>query len=97
MFQIILTHDAETALRRLATDKSLAKRHKAVSKSLRYLMENPRHPSLQTHKFTSLSGPRGEEIFEAYAEQHAPAAYRIFWHYGPSRGEITVIAIVPHP
>lgn len=34
---------------------------------------------------------------EAYAENKTPAAYRIFWHYGPGQDEITVIAIIPHP
>jgi hypothetical protein len=34
---------------------------------------------------------------EADAENKTPAAYRIFWHYGPGQDEITVIAIIPHP
>jgi hypothetical protein len=56
-----------------------------------------RHPSLNTHKFTTLQGPNGEEVFEAYAESKTPAAYRIFWHYGPGKHVITIIAITPHP
>jgi len=31
---------------------------------------NLRHPSLDTHEFTSLKGPK------------TPCAYRIFWYYG---------------
>jgi len=42
-------------------------------------------------------GPRGEKVFEAYAEQGTPAAYRIFWIYGPAKNEITILAITPHP
>jgi hypothetical protein len=61
------------------------------------LASNPRHNSLQTHKFTSLKGPDGEKVYEAYAEQSTPAAYRIFWYYGPSKGEITIFAITRHP
>ncbi len=38
-----------------------------------------------------------EKIFEAYAEQATPAAYRIFWYYGPDENQITIIAITPHP
>ncbi len=38
-----------------------------------------------------------EKIFEAYAEQSTPAAYRIFWYYGPEKDQITVVAIIPHP
>ena len=70
---------------------------KAVRKALFLLETNPRHPGLNTHKFSSLTGPRGEEIFEAYAENNTPGAYRIFWHYGPDNNVITIIAITPHP
>jgi len=48
--------------------------------------------SLHTHKYDSISGPDGEEVFEAYAENKTPAAYRIFWYYGPNKNEITIIA-----
>ena len=65
--------------------------------ALTYLGSNPRHPSLQTHKYTSFTGPNGEEVFEAYAEQKTPAAYRIFFYYGPNKSEITIFAITPHP
>jgi hypothetical protein len=58
---------------------------------------DPRHPSLNTHKYSSLQGANGEEIFEAYAENDTAAAYRIFWHYGPGKKIITIIAITPHP
>jgi len=44
---------------------------------------NLRHPSLNTHKLKTLSGPGGEEIFEAYAQNETPGAYRIIWYYGP--------------
>jgi hypothetical protein len=39
----------------------------------------------------------GKEIFEAYAENNTPAAYRIFWCYGPEKDNITIISITPHP
>ena len=41
--------------------------------------------------------PLEPEIFEAYAENNTPAAYRIFWYYGPNKKEITILAITPHP
>ncbi len=46
------------------------------------------------HKYSSFTGPLGEEIFEAYAENKTPAAYRIFWYYGPGKNNITIIAIL---
>ena len=75
-----------------------------VQKALGYLELDPQHPSLSTHEFTSLAGANGENVFEAYAQNNTPGAYRIFWHYGPDEVAgrkrlpvITVIAITPHP
>ena len=39
----------------------------------------------------------GEKVFESYAQNNTPGAYRIFWHYGPKKNQITVVAIVSHP
>ena len=91
------TAEADGNLSKLEKDKGLAKRHKAVCKALGYLETNPRHPALNTHEFSSIKGPRGEKIFAAYAENNTPAAFRIFWHYGPGKDVITIIAITTHP
>lgn len=96
-FFLSFTSTAKEDLKELKDSPHLEKRFKAVSKALKYLQENPRHPSLQTHKFTSLTGLNGEEVFEVYAEQNTPAAYRIFFFYGKARGEIVIIAITQHP
>lgn len=96
-FFLSFTPTSQEDLKELKRYPHLEKRFKAVSKALKYLQENPRHPSLQTHKYSSLSGPNGEEVFEACAEQDTPAAYRIFFFYGKARGEIVIIAITPHP
>ena len=96
-FELKFTPEADANLRNLEANGSLAKRLKAVRKSLGYLELNPRHPGLNTHKYSSLVCENGEEIFEAYAENNTPAAYRIFWHYGPGKNVITVVAITPHP
>jgi mRNA-degrading endonuclease RelE of RelBE toxin-antitoxin system len=97
LFEIILTERARKRWDRLKADAGLEKQLRAVRKTLRFLSENPRHPGLRTHEFTSLKGPQGEKVFEAYAEQSTPAAYRVFWYYGPEENRITVIAITPHP
>lgn len=77
---------------------------KQVRKTLGLLETNPRHPSLNTHKYESISGPDGEEVFEAYVQNNSPGAYRVFFIYGPDRHEgkrrvavLTIIAITPHP
>lgn len=97
MFKLLFTEQADADLVILEKTPSLSKRLKAVRKALGYLETNPRHPSLNTHKYTALRGPGGEEIFEAYAENKTPAAYRIFWYYGPGKQEITIVAITSHP
>ena len=96
-FELKFTIEADNNLHSLEENKSLVKRLKAVRKSLGYLEQNPRHAGLNTHKYNSIVGQNGEEIFEAYAENRTPAAYRIFWHYGPGKNVITIIAITPHP
>lgn len=97
MFEIFVTEEAGSQLNELKAEKSLKKRYKAVIKAIGFLAANPRHQSLNTHEFTSLKGPEGEKVFEAYAEQSTPAAYRIFWYYGPSKNQITILSITPHP
>jgi hypothetical protein len=96
-FKLLFTEEASLNLEELEKNKSLSKRLKAVRKALGYLEKSPRHPSLNTHKFQSLSLKYDVEIFEAYAENATPQAYRIFWHYGPDKNAITVISITPHP
>ncbi len=96
-YRLLFTSQARDDLGRLEQDKGLTKRLKAVRKALGYLESNPRHPSLATHEFTSLSATAGRRIFEAYAENNTPAAYRIFYHYGPERDQITIVAITAHP
>jgi hypothetical protein len=97
MIRLRFTARAKKDLEELARDAGLRKRLRSVRKALGLLETNQRHRSLQTHKYESLKGPRGEEVFEAYAENRTPAAYRIFWFYGPGKNEITIIAVTPHP
>ncbi len=96
MFEIFWTRQSQSDYDRLKSEPSLQKRCKAVKKTIQLLASDPRHNSLQTHEFSSLKGPHGEKIFEAYAEQSTPAAYRVFWYYGPAKDQITIIAITRH-
>ena len=97
MFELKWTAEADETYNLLKGDASQKKRYKAVRKTIKFLAIDPRHNSLQTHEYMSLKGPNGEKVFEAYAEQKTPAAYRVFWYYGPSRGIITIFAITSHP
>jgi len=96
-FFLSFTPSAKKSLKELKESAHLEKRFKVVSKALKYLAENPRHSSLQTHHYYSLYGPDGEKVFEAYAKQDTSAAYRIFFYYGKARSEIVIFAITPHP
>lgn len=99
-----LEHSARTLFEnRARKGKKKASRQeglfKQVNKTIDFLGENPRHPSLRTHPYESLSHPWNlrEKVFEAYAQQNTPAAYRVFWCYGPEKGDITILAITAHP
>jgi mRNA-degrading endonuclease RelE of RelBE toxin-antitoxin system len=94
-FSILFTTTAEEQLNELKD--SNPKKHKKALKTLGLLEINPKHPGLNTHKYSSIRGHNGEEVFEAYVENKTPAAYRIFFHYGPGKSVITIIAITPHP
>jgi hypothetical protein len=96
-FFLTTPQTVKDTLRELKESRHLEKQYKAVKRTLGYLAENPRHPSLQTHPYESFKGPSGEKVFEAYAEQDTPGAYRIFFYYGKQRGEIVILAVVPHP
>lgn len=90
------------ATRRKTKKKKSSKQEglfKQVHKCLTLLAEDPRHRGLQTHEYESLDHPydRQQKVFEAYVQHKTPAAYRLFWCYGPTKGQITVIAITQHP
>jgi mRNA-degrading endonuclease RelE of RelBE toxin-antitoxin system len=94
-FTLKLTREAEEQLAQL--DRSDRKKARKVRKTLGYLETNPRHPGLRTHKYDTLSGTAGFEVFEAYVENQTPGAYRVFFSYGPGENQITVLAITSHP
>lgn len=70
-----------------------------IHKTLTLLQSDPRHPGLQTHEYDSIPNPfdKRKKVFEAYAQNKTPGAYRIFWCYGPKANEMTILAITPHP
>jgi hypothetical protein len=99
-----LKSKAEPALKsRKKSQKSKSSKQeglfKQVKKCIDLLLENPRHPGLNTHEFKSQENPynKDEKVFEAYAQHKTSAAYRVFWCYGPGQGQITIITITSHP
>lgn len=101
-------HALQEAAQRSLQNRQKSKRAKAsrqeglfkqVVKCVEFLQENPRHPGLQTHEYHSIANPYDSDlkVFEAYAQNRSPGAYRVFWCYGPNKNEITIIAITAHP
>jgi hypothetical protein len=97
LFELFWVDTAKENYASLKSDLSKKKQYKAVKKAIRLLTNEPHYPSLQTHEFTSLKGPEGGKVFEAYAEQNTPGAYRILWYYGPQKDAITIFVITSHP
>lgn len=54
-FKLLFTTQANRDLEELENNKGLEKRLKVVRKTLAYLQINPRHPSLNTHKYKAIS------------------------------------------
>jgi hypothetical protein len=103
-YKLRFTQTASEQLDKLENDPANTGVLKQVRKALGYLETNLRAPSLQTHEFVFLTGRYGKKVFEAYVQQDTPAAYRIFWHYGPDETDkngsrdavITILAIIRH-
>lgn len=80
-----------------SASKDEEKLYKKIGKALVLLSVDPRHPGLNSHEISSLSHRYGQKVWESYLENRTPAAGRLFWTYGPGQGEITIVAIEPHP
>lgn len=96
MFELEYSDEANEQYFSLEDNPSKQGICKQVKKALGYLKINPRHKSLNTHKHHQKSIQYGLEVFEAYAQNDTPGAYRIFFHYS-GKGKITVLTITSHP
>jgi hypothetical protein len=94
-FRLRFPDEAQLVLKEL--EKKEDPKLKKVRRTLGLMETNLRHPGLETHEFTSLTGPGGEKVFESYVENQTPRAWRVFWYHGPKRGMIRVLNIMPHP
>ena len=86
-FALVISFSFERKLKKLPPDAL-----EAAKKTLRFLAENPRHPSLKTHKVQKAVGDFGGDVFEAYVTKK----YRLTWEYGPDQGMITLRNIDNH-
>lgn len=102
--KLLFTPTADAQLTALENNSAEAGTLKQVRKALKYLELDTRHKGLHTHEYDSLTGANGERVWEAYAQNNTPGAYRVFFHYGPDEvvGDtrmptLTIVAITPHP
>ena len=102
--KINLSERADAELTELEKNPRFAGLFKQVIKTMALLETNTKHSGLHTHKFNSMTGASGEEVFEAHVQNNTPGAYRIFWHYGPDEiaGKeripvVSILAITSHP
>lgn len=86
-FPLVIPISFEKKLKALPSDITVA-----AQKTLQFLSENPRHPSLKTHKVQKAVGDFGGDIFEAYVTMK----YRLTWEYGPDQGQISLRNIDNH-
>ena len=84
-------HDSGTA------NKAEEKLRKLMGKAMRLIAADPRYPGLQTHEITALTRRYGMKVWQSDLENNTPKAGRIFWVYGPDKGDITIIGLEPHP
>jgi hypothetical protein len=109
-FQILWTPEAAAQFQELQQAASAALRQGRKTKQFglfqqvegcirKLSAQGPRHPGVHSPLFSSLSNPLNseEKVFESYAQNRTPGTYRVFWCYGPKKGQLTVIAITPHP
>ena len=71
--------------------------YKQLGKTMKLISENPQHPGLRTHEIKALSIRYGQKVWQSDVNNNTPSAGRMFWVYGPARGQITIIGIEPHP
>lgn len=98
MPKLLLTPGADEQLKVLEEDGALTKRLKAVRATLGKMERSLRYPSLHTHELVGLQCPHGDKLFEAYAENRTPNAYRVAFCYlpPPPADTILIVSIFPH-
>jgi hypothetical protein len=96
MFQLVFTPEAAHQLSPMSGQTQHLTKLTKIQKALGHLERDPRHPGLKSHKYQSLKGVNGEDVWDSYVQNHTPSAWRIFWHYGPGGATITILTIGPH-
>jgi hypothetical protein len=81
MFKIKWTHISEKQYNEIKNDNSKKGLFKQIKKTIKFLSINPRHQSLNTHEYETLTQQFGQKVFVAYIQNQTPSAYRLFFNY----------------
>lgn len=97
---LAISSRAKKELDALDADGNLAKRARAARNAIHQIAKDPRYPSLRTKKlsgstYNGIDVSKGD-IYQSYAENGVPGAYRIFWRYRDD-GEIEILSVAHHP
>ena len=77
--------------------KAEVQQYKRIGKALLQLSTDPRYPGLRSHEVVALTVRYGQKVWESYLQNNTSGAERLFWVYGPGKGDITIIGLEPHP
>ena len=80
-----------------SANRSDEKLYRLLGKAMVWLSSDPRHPGLQSHEIAALTRRYGMKVWQSYLENNTPKAGRLYWVYGPEKGDITIIGLEPHP
>ncbi|MDR1237580.1 MAG: hypothetical protein LBK28_04990 [Propionibacteriaceae bacterium] len=96
-FTLFYTPEFKTVLTRIQQDDPV--KYRKILKTLKLLRDvGPSYPSLQSHGYTSFTGPDGENVWESYVENRTPSAWRVFWCYAADATDtIVMVSAGPHP
>ena len=92
-----LWDDLRTKTRQGTADRDEIRLYKLLGKAMSLISSDPRYPGLRTHEIAPLTARYGMKVWQSYLENNTPKAGRIYWVYGPGKGDITIIGIEPHP
>jgi hypothetical protein len=92
-----LWEDLSSKAMNATLSKDEEKLYKKWGKAMALLANDPLHTGLHSHEIQALSRRYGDKVWQPYLENRNSAAARMYWVYGPGKGEITVIGLEPHP
>jgi hypothetical protein len=95
--KLLFTPEARSVLKDLDSSPQYEAKSQKVKRCLGRLEANPRHPGLNSHKYQSVKGANGSDVWESYVENNTPSAWRVFWQYGSEPDTIVILTIGPHP